>query len=346
VLTVMMLTLAVGHWAILFYCMTTLKAAKNELSPEPPCVVVGVNRPWLVALYTYTMIFDTIIMVACLWGLWTSKPRSGERASELYNLLWTDGLLYFICASVANAFPVTFMGLALNPVMDIVSTVPSACVATIVSCRAVRRLNSWGTSNPSSQDAAYRMSMPNRSSRGETRRPPRAETNGTAKRRHLQTEGDIHLSSAMFAKTVYVDNEIANGTQYDGQQKVGGLFSLQADDRSVTSSQTTPTAWKKTPSTRSGITRATSNDKDTTSMPYKPTTARVSEGPEQPPFPTNPASLHNAGESIEEDETESEYKAGHLPGPPRESRVIEVGPTESGVGFASGDSESDRERQP
>jgi hypothetical protein len=81
-------------------------------------------------LCSSAMIFDTIIMVACLWGLWTSKPRSGERASELYNLLWTDGLLYFICASVANAFPgeliferlsiahsldsVTFMGLALN----------------------------------------------------------------------------------------------------------------------------------------------------------------------------------------------------------------------------------------
>ena len=51
------------------------------------------------------MLFDTFIMVACLLGLWRSKPRSGGRTEELYKLLWTDGLSYFICASVANAIP-------------------------------------------------------------------------------------------------------------------------------------------------------------------------------------------------------------------------------------------------
>ena len=44
-------------------------------------------------------------MIACLWGLWGSKPRSGGRAHELYKILWKDGLVYFVCASVANAFP-------------------------------------------------------------------------------------------------------------------------------------------------------------------------------------------------------------------------------------------------
>jgi hypothetical protein len=56
-------------------------------------------------LYLSAMVFDTFIMVTCLWGLWRSKPRSGGRAGELYKLLWTDGLLYFICASLANALP-------------------------------------------------------------------------------------------------------------------------------------------------------------------------------------------------------------------------------------------------
>jgi len=103
--------------------ITTLKAASNSPGKVPSCIVTSINRPWLVALYVYSalsssskaksedspllsaMVFDTFIMIACLWGLWRSKPRSGGRARELYKLLWSDGLMYFICASVANAFP-------------------------------------------------------------------------------------------------------------------------------------------------------------------------------------------------------------------------------------------------
>lgn len=160
--------------------------------------MTGINRPWLVALYVYStlsssqransehsplvlaMAFDTFIMVTCLWGLWRSKPRTG-RAQGLYKLLWADGLMYFICASVANAFPgepgleyssicslvgcSRFYGSGFEPyvhdtstiyisdplpfsaAMDVVSTMASACVTTIVSCRAVQRLSAWGTSN-------------------------------------------------------------------------------------------------------------------------------------------------------------------------------------------------------
>ena len=51
------------------------------------------------------MVFDTFIMIACMLGLWRSKPRAGGRTDDLYKLLWTDGLSYFICASVANMIP-------------------------------------------------------------------------------------------------------------------------------------------------------------------------------------------------------------------------------------------------
>ena len=51
------------------------------------------------------MLFDTSIMVACLFGLRRSRPRAGGRVDELYKLLWTDGLSYFVCASILNALP-------------------------------------------------------------------------------------------------------------------------------------------------------------------------------------------------------------------------------------------------
>jgi hypothetical protein len=102
----------------------------------------------------------------------------------------------------------------------------------------------------------------------------------------------------------------------NGQQKShhdGGVFSLQSDDRSTPSSPTLPTAWKQTPSITS---ESTGNDKDKGLVPYKPTTARVSEASEQPPFPTKPGSLYQTSESVEEDERESEYTPREPAGPP------------------------------
>jgi len=351
VLTVLMVTLAGGHWFVLLFCITTLKAAPNSVSLTPLCMITGVNRPWLVTLYVYTMAFDLFIMLACSLGLWRSKPRSGGRADDLYRLLWTDGLSYFLCASVANTIPVVFFALSLNPAMDVVSTMASACLTTIVSCRAVQRLTLWGTSNAGTQEAAYKMTPPDRSGQSHTRKTSSIAATGIehgrkpwSKRQHFPTEGDVHLSSAMFARTVYMDNERCdpeNGTQFDGQQKSrsdGGVFSLQSDDHSMASSPTMPAPWMHAPSMKNG---STGNDKDKGSVPYRPTTARVSESSEHPAFPTKPPSSYQTSESIEEDERESDYTRDPTgpPAPtnpsPRAGRrvVIEVGPTESGIAF-------------
>jgi len=269
-------------------------------------------------------------------------------------------LLYFICASVANTLPVAFMGLALNPAMDVVSTMASACVTTIVSCRAVQRLSTWGTSNAPTQDSAFKMSPTHRSGRSDSRKPTSVEGNGVehirkpwGKRQYYPSEGDVQLSSAMFARTVYMDNERrdpGNRAQYEGQQKNhsdGGVFSLQADDQSLASSPTMPVAWKQTPSIRSGSTQATGNDKD--KVPYRPTTARLSELSEQGTYTAKPVSLYQTSESIEEDERGSEDTPSHLPGQPSPTVPLpgagELNPAEGGTGFGSGDLKSDGERQ-
>lgn len=154
----------------------------------------------------------------------------------------------------------------------------------------------------------------------------------------------------MFAKTVYMDNDPRNGPQYEEQQKthsVEGVFSLQADDQSMASSPTMPAAWKQTPSIRSGSTQATGNDKD--KVPYRPSTARLSELSEQGTFPVKPASSYRTSESIEGDERETGYPPRNPPGPPSSTVPLtgagEVSPAEGGKGFGSGDLESNRERQ-
>ena len=221
------------------------------------------------------------------------------------------------------------------------------------------------------------MSPPNRSGRGDTRKPTSLEENGIdhgrnpwGKRQYFPTEGEVHLSSlvssglseplthyvpysAMFAKTVYMDNEGCdprNGPQYEGQQKThsdGGVFSLQADNLSLASSPTMPAAWKQTPSIKSGSTQATGNDKD--KVPYRPTTARLSELSELGTFPTKPASLYQTSESIEEDERESEYTPRSHPGPSSSAVPLpgagEVSPVVGSAGFGSGDLGSDKQQQ-
>ena len=69
VLTVLMLTLAGGHWSILLFCMapvlshfqrlkqsagTTSLKATNTTNSVSGCKVTAVNRHWLVALYVYS----------------------------------------------------------------------------------------------------------------------------------------------------------------------------------------------------------------------------------------------------------------------------------------------------
>lgn len=109
------------------------------------CVLVGVDRPWILALYTYStpdqsptndrgltsrvaMILDFFILCACIAGLARTRPSSEHKSlgswvaglarfsgqDGLWNLLYSDGVMYFLIAFVANLVPVIFLALSLN----------------------------------------------------------------------------------------------------------------------------------------------------------------------------------------------------------------------------------------
>ncbi|KAG8747919.1 hypothetical protein FRC10_010538 [Ceratobasidium sp. 414] len=101
-----LLTVALGHWAILFLAMT----------------------------------FDLMVLVVSTAGLLRSGGRQG---SDLWKLLFRDGIVYFLVAFVGNAIASVFTILHLNAAMDIIFTVPAATFSCIVACRAVRRLSEW-----------------------------------------------------------------------------------------------------------------------------------------------------------------------------------------------------------
>ncbi|KDQ55474.1 hypothetical protein JAAARDRAFT_195845 [Jaapia argillacea MUCL 33604] len=88
------------------------------------------------------------------------------------NMIWGDGLIYFVIAFVANVLATTFMLLNLNPTMSVIFDVPAAVASTIVSTRAVRRLTNFTNKGAevfsSSQNSGVNFQTGNTPNRGPT----------------------------------------------------------------------------------------------------------------------------------------------------------------------------------
>ncbi|KAF8609520.1 hypothetical protein BDV93DRAFT_602180 [Ceratobasidium sp. AG-I] len=130
---------ALGHWAILFLGVISVRADWNATASV--CVVTGTTTTLLRLVYGYTMAFDLMVLVVSTAGLLRSGGSKGS--SDLWKLLFRDGIAYFAVAFVGNAIASVFTILHLNAAMDIMFTVPAATFSTIVACRAVRRLFEW-----------------------------------------------------------------------------------------------------------------------------------------------------------------------------------------------------------
>lgn len=108
------------------------------------CVVVKIDNAFLEATFFFTMGFDAIILALTTMALLQhSNFRSG-----LWNLLFRDGLVYFLVTASCNAVPAILNVLQLNTVMNIIATVPAAAVAAIAACRLVIRLQDFNKADP------------------------------------------------------------------------------------------------------------------------------------------------------------------------------------------------------
>jgi hypothetical protein len=65
------------------------------------CVITNTNTTVLAATWIYSMVFDFIVM--SLTAIKLLQPSSGSR-SKLVELIFTDGLIYFIVAYVSPYF--------------------------------------------------------------------------------------------------------------------------------------------------------------------------------------------------------------------------------------------------
>ncbi|KAF7794913.1 hypothetical protein EIP86_006056 [Pleurotus ostreatoroseus] len=139
-IVVPLVLIILGHWSLILQGVL-LKAA---WVPGQGCVITQTNTTVLSATFIYSMCFDLVVLI-----LTTVKLlMPGGRRSQLMNMLFKDGLIYFLIAFVANLLATVFMLMNLNAIMSVIFNVPAAVASTIVACRAVRRLSKWSSAGP------------------------------------------------------------------------------------------------------------------------------------------------------------------------------------------------------
>jgi len=134
-----------GHWSLIL--KGVLVTAKWV--PGNGCVILDTDNTILAAIFIYSMCFDFIVLVLSAYQLFgvgfAVKGGSGIGKSRIGQLLFGDGLIFFLIAFLANLIATVFMLLDLNPIMSVIFNVPAAVFSTIVACWAVRRLTNFST---------------------------------------------------------------------------------------------------------------------------------------------------------------------------------------------------------
>ena len=71
-------------------------------------------------------------------GLSWSRGNTG-----LWNMIWDQGVLYFVTAVIANLVPAIVLMVDLNPVMNIIFSIPAIATTATVSTRCFVRLSEY-----------------------------------------------------------------------------------------------------------------------------------------------------------------------------------------------------------
>ncbi|KAK1215265.1 hypothetical protein PQX77_022132 [Marasmius sp. AFHP31] len=111
------------------------------------CVIVSVEQSDTVAvLYIVTMVVDFVILSLIAYKTYVEYRDIYHRG--LIKLIFEDGLAYFVVVFFSNISAVILSLLHLNPVMDLMAAGPPLIIATIGTCRLVRRLNCYVADAP------------------------------------------------------------------------------------------------------------------------------------------------------------------------------------------------------
>ena len=84
------------------------------------------------------MFVDLAVLVISTIGLLLTPGRS-----SLWKLLFKDGIVFFLTAFVCNALAASVLLLDLNPAMNLMFSIPAACLTAGAAARSYIRLSNW-----------------------------------------------------------------------------------------------------------------------------------------------------------------------------------------------------------
>jgi len=126
--------LALGQWGIAFYAVTTVKAHYEG----GVCAVGAVSDLDLDIIYLYTMFLDAVVLIMTTIGLVITPGRS-----NLWRLLLSDGILFFGISFLVNTVPAVLLLVNLNPVINIMFSIPAVGASASVACRSFVRISDY-----------------------------------------------------------------------------------------------------------------------------------------------------------------------------------------------------------
>lgn len=141
-ISIPLILVALGHWGCLLHGMTTV--VSNWEPSTQTCVLLDTGGVSLELLYFYTMSFDLIVLILTILGLYRSPGYS-----SLWRIIFKDGVVYFAAAFIGNLIPAITIVINLNPVMNIMFSVPAASAASILACRSFIRISTHSSTDPS-----------------------------------------------------------------------------------------------------------------------------------------------------------------------------------------------------
>ncbi|KAH9968299.1 hypothetical protein BJV74DRAFT_868749 [Russula compacta] len=97
------------------------------------------NKATMIVLF----VSDIVLLLTMLFGLLRLR-RYGGGTFELARLLWTQGVIWLMLATIAEVTPVVFMCLNLNDAFDMMFLMPALMTMSIAATRMYRSLADFG----------------------------------------------------------------------------------------------------------------------------------------------------------------------------------------------------------
>lgn len=206
--------LCAGHWGLLYRTMFIVHAAWEDTAGA--CVVVQTSPKVLNVTFFFTMGFDFVILCFTAFAL-ISKHTA---RTDLWKLLFNDGLVYFLVTFSCNCIPAVLNILNLNTPMNVIATVPAALVSSIASGRAVMRLLDFHSHD------VYVHSMSGMSSGNTPPRAPVPAAFAVSVAAPPLTRPEVHVTTEHFTMHEYPR------TQYRKSQDTQNSLDLEAGTES------------------------------------------------------------------------------------------------------------------